>query len=120
MSDAKRAIKTVKREAAEKEAWSIAENQYSRLEIVGEQTIKLPFELHATHRVFECGGFVGCLRCGATASCPMSNNRIEKECRGTSTAGAQHRVRRLLGGKLPRNTEAAWPDGSTDPKEFTK
>ena len=103
---------------------------------------RLRMKVHPSHRCVECGGFVGCIACGASGSEPRANQPIGKRClkgrrpfdpirckvrvgrmrerlaiigRGRNS-GSYYRVNRIATGIHPRERGAPWPSGESDPR----
>ncbi len=72
-----------------------------------------PAPVHHTHACIECGGFIGCTRCGSVSSTPQKS-ALDRQCRGWCPPGSRGPVKRLAAGALPHGQE--WPSGATDPK----
>ena len=108
----------VKKCAAAKEAQDIIDKEVDGLAVANESDVSLPFSVHPTHRAVVCGGYAGCVKCGATASCEFKGNRLPAECKGPQTkscGGAKDRIMRLLKGQHPRRG-FVWPDNTRDPR----
>ena len=69
--------------------------------------------IHASHNCLECGGFVGCVRCGSVVSTPQ-RSALDKPCRVSCPLGTRGPVKIMAAGRLPRGE--AWPSGEVDPK----
>ena len=109
-------IRASKRRAAAEEAQAVINREVEGLPIINEAQAKLPFEIDASHKVILCGGYAGCVKCAATASCASRANRLQKKCRGVCDdpwGGSRNRINRLLRGK-PLRKGASWPDGSEE------
>ena len=76
----------------------------------------LPFPMHISHAIVSCGGFFGCITCGALSS-GFQCGPFADPCRHRITAGSKWRVHGLAGGKLPHFAKS-WPDESIDPQPW--
>ena len=76
----------------------------------------LPFPMHASHAIVSCGGFFGCITCGALSS-GFQCGPFAEVCRHRISAGSKWRVHGLARGKLPHFAKT-WPDHSTDPQPW--
>ncbi len=70
-------------------------------------------EVHPTHDCIECGGYVGCTRCGSVVA-TARKCALSPRCRGSMPAGAAGPVARLAEGRLPRGDR--WPNGELEPR----
>ncbi len=75
----------------------------------------------AGHDVILCGGFTGCVRCGAVVGW-HGHSRLETPCRGYCPAGSRRPIRLLARGMLPHRQQAHygrdWPSGEERPTPF--
>ena len=69
--------------------------------------------VHDSHDAVECGGYVGCRKCGSVVSTAQSSAMLAM-CRGWCPRGAKRPVRQLELGQLPRGS--AWPSGEAQPR----
>ena len=76
-----------------------------------------PVTVHPSHNCVYCGGFVGCLRCGAIVAV-QSQAAISRPCRGYKPEGSRGAIRRLVRGLLPQGQ--AWPnsEGAPQPQRY--
>ena len=84
------------------------------LQPVGESDDEgvVPLPVHDSHECLVCGGFVGCIRCGAVISAQL-RSALSVQCRGFCPDNACGPVRRLALGRLPRGDR--WPSGEAEP-----
>ena len=72
----------------------------------------------ATHVLFECGGFIGCWKCGGIAG-HRPSALLSARCRRHCPEGSSGPIRRLARGQWPhvqRSTQGkAWPSGESQP-----
>ena len=79
--------------------------------LAGEQGLVLPHffeEVHGSHRLIACGGFVGCVCCGSVASSRLA--KLSENCAAHIAKGSENPIKKLLAGKLPAFA-TSWPDG---------
>ena len=69
--------------------------------------------VHPSHTCFECGGYLGCIKCGSVVSTSQRCALVEP-CRGECPAGSRGPIRRLTSGRLPRGR--SWPSGEAEPQ----
>ncbi len=79
-----------------------------------------PDGAHATHCLVQCGGYLGCVRCGRVVGW-QGRERLKEVCRGTCPRGSVRAIRRLTKGQHPyerdgQSVATAWPNGETAPR----
>ena len=77
----------------------------------------LRFCVHSSHVAVECGGYVGCLSCGASIMRPKEGQRLATRClpKRCKTSGSFYRVRRIAQGLHPYGQGQLWPNGTVAP-----
>jgi hypothetical protein len=81
-----------------------------------------PEGVHATHCIVQCGGYLGCARCGRVVGW-QGRDRLREACRVFCPRGSQRAIRRLVKGLHPYEREThgsgaplpTWPSGEAAP-----
>ncbi len=80
-----------------------------------------PFDVGQGHDLVACGGFYGCVRCGAVVGW-HGHQRLALPCRGSCPVGSRGPVRLLVRGRLPHRQQEHygrdWPSGESSPVPF--
>ena len=73
--------------------------------------------VHQSHgRALECGGYVGCMRCGRFASTSSAGNKLALPCRGSCPNGSKGATERLRKGHHPLGSKGTkWPNNESAP-----
>ncbi len=78
-----------------------------------------PYEIHRSHAVIECGGYLGCVRC-ATVCGYRTKTALTEECKRGSLPSSRGPIRKLARGQLPHvqcqgRHGDEWPTGEIHP-----
>ena len=89
------------------------------LEVIGDDpSHNIPFDIHHTHRIVFCGGYVACTKCAAMGSTSTRRNQLGKLCPGQAARNdfSVRRLHRLLRAEHPRPDRShSWPNGERHP-----
>ena len=73
-----------------------------------------PCQAHWSHVLIACGGYGGCIHCGAISSTESRSRRILEPCTHSCNEGSRKHINKLMRGELPFR-RSWWPDGSEAP-----
>ncbi len=110
-------ISVVNREAWQKMAAAISLEAFIEIEYSPSPP---PFEVHESHVVIECGGYLGCVLCAAVSGF-WTKTALTRECRRGALATSKRPIRRLAQGRLPHLQKDGsygtdWPSGEAEPR----
>ncbi len=113
----KEQITRVNREAWQRMAAAISLEVFSDIDICSGQP---PFEVHESHVVIECGGYLGCVLCAAVSGY-WTRSALSRECRRGALPTSKRPIRRLALGRLPHlqsdgSYGTDWPSGEAEPR----
>ncbi len=104
-------------------AWGDADPAVSAAAFVEMQPTDQPppFSVDQGHSLVACGGFYGCVRCGAVVGW-HGHRRLALPCRGTCPVGSRGPIRLLVHGRLPHRQQEHygrdWPSGEKTPVPY--
>ena len=90
---------------------------WARWDAIDRGETNPPIEAHWSHVLIACGGYGGCVRCGAVAG-GSKNKALSGDCRKHCPRGSRGPIGRLARGHFPhpqRGMGQIWVDGSINP-----